>query len=213
MELFRWQDFSFTHGGNVFPIGTDALLLAQWVASRISFSKHLLDTGCGCGVIGTLITGQCNVNQLTGIDIDESSVKVSNHNYDVNGIGNISKAHKIDVLEYQESSHDVIICNPPFYSNDILPDEDFKLRTKHLIQTPGSWMSAFQNILTQDGSLFLILPNRELNKWVSAANDHSLYVNERIDLFNKTSQTIPIRTMIRLSKALLPLDITIGSIR
>lgn len=213
METFRWQSCTFLHGGDVFPISTDALVIAQWVQSQIEKAEHILDAGCGCGVIGILVAKGTGTPLLTGIDIHPQSIEVANRNYTDNLTATRAAAKVSDVMTCDTLDADVIVSNPPYYSENVVPENQDRLRTKHATLTPLEWVSAMNRNLREGGNLYLILPSHSVHVWVAAANESGLYANSRFELYNRSSQTLPVRTMIRLSRKLTSLELTYGSIR
>lgn len=73
-------------------------------------NKHVLDMGCGTGVLA-ILAEMLGANSLLGIDIDEWSVENSIENCATNNCKNITvKKGDVDLLE-QEKEFDIILAN------------------------------------------------------------------------------------------------------
>ncbi|XP_052813585.1 rRNA N6-adenosine-methyltransferase METTL5-like [Mya arenaria] len=81
--------------------------------------KHVLDLGCGCGVlsIGAVMLG---ASKVTGIDIDEDALEICRQNADFFDIENIDlELHDVtsmapEVIERLKGTVDTVVMNPPF---------------------------------------------------------------------------------------------------
>ncbi|XP_052813906.1 rRNA N6-adenosine-methyltransferase METTL5-like isoform X2 [Mya arenaria] len=81
--------------------------------------KHVLDLGCGCGVlsIGAVMLG---ASKVTGIDIDEDALEMCRQNADFFDIENIDlELHDVtsmapEVIERLKGTVDTVVMNPPF---------------------------------------------------------------------------------------------------
>jgi 16S rRNA (guanine1207-N2)-methyltransferase len=83
--------------------------------SVIQAGSHILDLGCGYGIIG-LIASRSGAAQVDFVDVDFSAIAASRKNVMVN---RIQGAHVIpsDVLQsVSDRQYDQILTNPPFHS-------------------------------------------------------------------------------------------------
>lgn len=97
----------------------DSLFLYDFIANSIAKSSknvaHLLDIGCGCGILGLLLKRDFDKIDVCAIDIQEINCEISKFNAKFNSIN-------LDVicgnfLEFKSAQKfDIIVSNPPFYN-------------------------------------------------------------------------------------------------
>lgn len=170
--MFHFKQFDLDHERSTLKIGTDAVLLAA--LTHPVKAQSVLDIGCGCGVIAFCIAQQLSDNHLFpniyGIDIDADSVEESRENAARFPLLPESCFHfeRISLQDFVKQQNDLkfdlIVSNPPFFHNDLKPQNTSKLRSKH-----GDGQLLFSEIvegtdslLTKDGRFALILPPTEM---------------------------------------------------
>ncbi|MDD5615611.1 MAG: class I SAM-dependent methyltransferase [Candidatus Methanoperedens sp.] len=95
---------------HVYEPSEDSFLLADAALSNINGFEHILEAGCGSGIISAVINASTNAS-VTGIDINPHAVKCTKEN----GV----EAIRGDMLSCIKGRFDLIIFNPPY-----LPTED-----------------------------------------------------------------------------------------
>jgi len=95
---------------HVYEPSEDSFLLADAALSNIKGSEHILEAGCGSGIISAVIKANTKAS-VTGIDINPHAVKCTKEN----GV----EAIRGDLLSCIKGRFDLIIFNPPY-----LPTED-----------------------------------------------------------------------------------------
>ena len=123
----EWQDV----GGLAVAInehhrfGTDAVLLENFALSRPA--SRICDIGSGCGIIPFLICKRKKQNKIFALEIQEDAAELIKMSIDKNGVENIDvicadARDKKLVSEYiDNTSLDLVICNPPYYKQNSGP--------------------------------------------------------------------------------------------
>ncbi len=97
----------------------DSVLLAHFCNNWKNAS--ILDLGCGCGILGLVLTyrNRENISEIVGIEYQESLVKLAEKNIKINKLDNCFKVLHGDYKNIKRfiaaESFTHIICNPPFY--------------------------------------------------------------------------------------------------
>ena len=103
---------------NVFPLGTDSMLLSDFV--RPGSNANVLDLGSGCGTLGVLLCAKDEKCTVTGIELDETAHTAALENIRRNGLE--SRMHSIcaDLRTVNRlltpGSFRCCISNPPYFS-------------------------------------------------------------------------------------------------
>ena len=73
--------------------------------------KRVLDCGCGTGILG-IAASKLGASSVVGYDVDEWSVKNTQHNSEINEINNLEALHgNVDVLSHVCGVFDVVLAN------------------------------------------------------------------------------------------------------
>jgi tRNA1(Val) A37 N6-methylase TrmN6 len=80
-EIFTWKEISVKQDGNVFKVGTDALLLGTWVPKMICDPTLILDVGTGTGIISLMMALSYPDSIITAIDIREEAIHLARYNF------------------------------------------------------------------------------------------------------------------------------------
>lgn len=190
MEDFRFRQFTISHQRSTLKVGTDALLLGA-LASLSGKEKLILDVGAGCGVIA-LMLAQRSPAVIDAIEIDDQSALEAGSNFKRSPWSNRLKSISTSFQYYSVSCnnrYDLIVSNPPFFQNCLLPQEKKSSLAKHNRQLGfDEFLSCTVNVLSSDGSLAVILPVAEAEVFTEKAAAHGLFLygsTEIIPIENK----------------------------
>ena len=106
----HYKKASINISEHVYEPSEDSFLLADAALSNIKGSEHILEAGCGTGIISAVIKANTKASVI-GIDINPHAVKCTKEN----GV----EAIRGDLLSCIKGRFDLIIFNPPY-----LPTED-----------------------------------------------------------------------------------------
>ena len=103
---------------------SDSLFLYQFIA-RFKPKGHLLDVGCGVGILSLLVTR--DFGTITSIiDKQEAMLRYAEHNFMLNGLR--AQAYLEDFTDFESvQKYDFIISNPPFYDASVVQSENTHL--------------------------------------------------------------------------------------
>lgn len=102
-------------------ITSDTAFLVDYVIRSFPASESLsmLDIGTGNGIIPIMLKHHDHLWNIKGIEIQEKlyQLAVLNiHLFNQTGISGIELIHQ-DLREYHEHHFDVLVCNPPYFTN------------------------------------------------------------------------------------------------
>lgn len=74
-------------------------------------NKSVLDCGCGTGIL-SIVASKCGACTVIGYDIDEWSVRNTNHNAAINNVDNILTLHgDVSVIAGRPEKFDIVLAN------------------------------------------------------------------------------------------------------
>lgn len=194
--MFNFKTFSLHHQNSTLKIGTDSVLLSSIIS--LSEITSLLDIGCGCGVIAFCLAYRIKQNSgnkrpnlscnVVGIDIDEFSVQEALLNSRLFSVNSsfIFDFQQISLQYFSKNCQqkfDLIVSNPPYFSQSLKPDSPCKIISKHRDNTLSfcDLVSSVKKLLSDEGSFWLILPPSSQKEFDFEAFNN-LYLKERWEI-------------------------------
>ncbi|MBQ7489863.1 MAG: methyltransferase domain-containing protein [Bacteroidales bacterium] len=189
--MFHFKHFSLYHENSSIKIGTDSVLLAA--VPTLPNAHSVLDIGCGCGVIAFVTAFRLkklfpdSQHNIIGIDIDERSIEDARRNLVF--FPKSENQHidfiNISLQEYSKAGKkfDLIVCNPPFFSNSLKPASERKRQGKHSDNNLSfkELADTVTELLTPNGHFHLILPTNESDIFKELA-DNKLHKFQETDI-------------------------------
>lgn len=139
---------------------TDACIQGAYTANYIDQSiKTVLDIGSGTGLL-SLMLAQHSSAAITAVEIEESAFRQTEDNFNHSKWKERLTAIHGDILQFKKNHFfDAIICNPPFYENDLASPDDKKNTAMHSSHLPlQNLISAIEELLAQNGFASVMLP-------------------------------------------------------
>ena len=159
-------------------VNTDGVLLGAW--TNLEGVNSVLDIGTGTGLIALMIAQRCNA-QITGVEIEENAAEEAFENVQnskwVNRII-IQNTSFQQFTERAKSKFDLIISNPPFFTNSVKNINPHLSIARHNHLLPfADIIAGTVKLLTKSGKLSLILPFENANEFVKNASLNGLHLS------------------------------------
>ena len=181
---------------------TDSCLFGAWVANKIEKKiinpKAILDIGTGTGLL-SLMLAQKTKAQIHAVEIDNTCFGQASANFNASLWSKSLHAFHSDIKEWKApGKYDLVISNPPFYENDLLPEENGKLISKHSsTMRLGELLQIAKKLLNDDGKFAVLIPWHR-TKWLEdAASASLLFIKEKTEV-RQTPRHNYFRTMLLL---------------
>ena len=159
-------------------IGTDAVLLGAWCPmDNNPFS--VLDIGAGTGILSLMLAQRSNAEQIDAIEIDESAFEQCVENFESSPWGDrlfCFHAGLDEFIEEPEDEYDVIISNPPFYTEDYKTENEQRDLARFADAMPFEDLVEAANLLLSENGIFVvIIPFKEEENFLALSKDFELY--------------------------------------
>ncbi|MDR1346466.1 MAG: methyltransferase [Bacteroidales bacterium] len=180
--MFRFNNFALHHEKSSLKIGTDSVLLA--CLADITSCTHILDIGCGCGVIALGLADRLQTSlknaKICGIDIDADSIAEANLNHSIfpdNEHIFITFQQAALQIHYPNEPYDLIVSNPPYFSSSLKPSDQRRMVSKHQDNNLSFADLACHaaRLLSPAGTFWLILPMTEYVNFCTEGAQQQLY--------------------------------------
>lgn len=142
-------------------VGTDGVLLGAWAGSTCP--RRILDIGTGTGLIALMLAQRFPEAEITAIEIDSQACEEASGNFNRSPWTSRLKLICGDFLnlptEIFGEPFDLIVSNPPFFTNGALAPDAARLTARHEITLPlERLVETAAALLSPTGQISLILP-------------------------------------------------------
>ena len=105
----------------------------------------------------------------------------------------------MEVLTSEEAPFDLIISNPPYYTEGILPEDHRLSLARHVAEglSPTILLRTATSLLTPGGALALITPSTSLDQLRREAVEAGWRLSELVTIFSKPNQPVRVLTLWR----------------
>ncbi|WP_238099296.1 peptide chain release factor N(5)-glutamine methyltransferase [Sulfurospirillum diekertiae] len=114
--------------GRVFDVDTRVLIprpeteilvdKAMSLAKELSPNAHIVEIGCGSGIISIMLSLLLPHARLTAVDISSEALHVSKHNAQKHGVSDKIAFLEGSYLDSVSGEIDMIVSNPPYIANE-----------------------------------------------------------------------------------------------
>lgn len=176
--MFQFKEFSVKQDKCAMKIGTDAVLLAAWTPVENN-PKTVLDIGAGTGVLALMLAQRTDAFQIDAVEIDEEAYEQCVENFEQSPWGDrlfCYHAALDELVEEPEDEYDLIISNPPFYSEDFKTGSTPRDLARFQDALPfEELIEAVALLLSENGIFSVIIPYKEEDYFIELCAKHELY--------------------------------------
>jgi len=175
---FQFKEFTINQDRCAMKIGTDSVLLGAWTSvAHHPFS--VLDIGSGTGILSLMLAQRSNAETIESLEIDADAYEQCSENFENSPWPDRLFCYHASLLEFVEEieeTYDLIICNPPFYSEDYKTNNDARDLARFNDAMPFEHLIfAAINLLSEDGIFSVVIPYKEETNFVDLASKGGLF--------------------------------------
>ena len=186
-HIFQFKQFTIDQSLCAMKVGTDGVTLGA--VADVEKARRVLDIGCGTGLL-CLMTAQRNASaEIVGIDIDEDAVCGARQNCEASKwssrITIVGKSLQ-EFIKTAPSAFDKIITNPPYFEDSLKAPKANRTLARHTDSLPFSELaSSASTLLSENGSLSIILPKDAHDKFEKIASEYGLFLRKKTLVYPK----------------------------
>lgn len=189
---FTFKRFHIDDTHCAMKVGTDGVLLGAW--ADVKGAKRILDIGCGSGLVTLMVAQRCDTAQVVGVEIDEAAVNDAKDNVTRSPFASRIDVVQADIWEFSQSNSqlfDCIVCNPPYYEEDVLPPTAQRAQARHTAGGGLTFAALLQAVCllldreSEKARFTVILPTTTAANLIALAAVHGLDLIRRTDVVTR----------------------------
>lgn len=154
-----------------------ACILGAW-AHLSNSGNQVLDIGTGTGILSLMLAQRCRELEITAIDIDPLACEQASENI----ISSVF-SHQIEISQtaiqafYPEKLFHTIICNPPFFEDQLQSKQSDKNTAWHSTQlTLHELITHIKRLMHPDGLCNILYPIERWNDFQQCLQIHQISI-------------------------------------
>jgi tRNA1Val (adenine37-N6)-methyltransferase len=176
---FTFKQFTIEQDNCAMKVGTDGVLLGAWSPiPKNTFS--VLDIGAGTGLLSLILAQRTEAEQIDAIEIDEKAYEQCVENFENSKWADRLFCYHAGLDEFleemEDESFDLIISNPPFYTDDYKSENKSRDLARFEDALPfDELIESAANLLSEFGIFSVIIPFKEEDKFIALAKEFQLF--------------------------------------
>lgn len=159
-------------------VGTDGVLLGAW-ASLAHHPLSILDIGAGTGIIALQMAQRSSAEIIDAIEVDEDAFEQCVANFEASPWADRLFCYHAGLDEFMEEIdevYDLIVSNPPFYSEEVSSGDVSRDNARQNQALPfDELLKAVSVLLSEGGSFATIIPFKEEADFMELAKINGLF--------------------------------------
>ena len=198
-EAFRFKQFTIQHKLCSMKVGIDGVLLGAW--ADCSDCKNILDVGTGSGLIALMLAQRNPAAQIHAVEIEHSAYLQTQINFNASPWASRLSAEECDFTKFSSAvKFDLIISNPPYFSNSYLSGNNARDIARHtLTLSINNLIEHAASLLSDRGEICLIYPFESTSELEFNVAKMNLSI-KKLTLVKPNSRKYPKRILVEITK-------------
>tara|TARA_B110001452_G_scaffold219381_1_gene191399 strand:- start:467 stop:1180 length:714 start_codon:yes stop_codon:yes gene_type:complete len=175
---FQFKQFNVAQDRCAMKVGTDAVLLGAWSALD-HMPNTILDIGSGTGILALIMAQRSTAELIDALEIDADAYEQCVYNFETSDWGDRLFCYHASLEEFVgeiEDTYDLIISNPPFYTDHFKSRNEARNKARFEDALPfEELLTSVSKLLSVTGQLNVIIPFSEEINFISLAKNVDLY--------------------------------------
>lgn len=175
---FRFKEFTILQDKTAMKVGTDGVLLGAWTSVENNpFS--ILDIGAGTGLIALQLAQRCHAEVIDAIEIEDNAYEQAVENFENSPWSDRLFCYHAGLDEFVaeiEDKYDLIVSNPPFYTENYKTDNAQRDTARFTDALPfDELVYGVSKLLETTGIFSTIIPYKEHETFINLAKNYNLF--------------------------------------
>ena len=159
-------------------VGTDGVLLGAWTPINTQ-PNSILDIGAGTGLIALQLAQRCHAQLIDAVELHPEAYEQCVLNFENSPWADRLFCYHASIQEFaleMEDQYDLIVSNPPFYSEKASSKNPARNTARFTENLPfKTLLHCVASLLSPQGIFSVIIPNKEEKKIISLAQEVGLF--------------------------------------
>ena len=190
---FRFKQFSVEQARCAMKIGTDAVLLGAW-ADLEAQPNSVLDIGAGTGILALMMAQRSDAKLIDALEIDDAAYEQCVENFENSDWGDRLFCYHAALDEFTdeiEDQYDLIISNPPFYTDTFKTENEERNTARFEDAMPfDTLLQSVSELLSKSGQFNVVLPYSEESTFIKLAEKKGLFPCRILNVRGQQSSSI-----------------------
>ena len=198
---FIFKQFTVHQNQCAMKIGTDSVLLGAWTSIKNNpFS--VLDIGSGTGILSLMLAQRSHAELIDAIEIDAEAYEQCVENFERSLWNDRLFCYHASLEEFVDEiddKYDLIISNPPFYSEDYKTENLQRDLARFTEALPfNHLLESVSKLLSEQGLFSVVIPFKEETHFIDLASKFKLFPNRILNVKGHSSSEFK-RSLIEFS--------------
>jgi len=206
---FRFKKFTIQQDRCAMKVGTDGVLLGAWTSLENEPSA-ILDIGAGTGLIALLLAQRSSATIIDAIEIEADAYEQCVANFEASSWADRLFGYHAGLDEFVseiEDRYDLIVSNPPFYSETVSSGHKARDLARQRVSLPfEELVESTETLLSKNGIFATIIPYKEEVNFIRIAKAFDLFP-KYITHVKGTKETPIKRSLLAFTRSLVPIVI------
>ncbi|UJH68641.1 tRNA1(Val) (adenine(37)-N6)-methyltransferase [Allomuricauda sp. SCSIO 65647] len=202
MKPFRFKEFTVHQDRCAMKVGTDGVLLGAWTSLE-NEPDTILDVGTGTGLIALQLAQRSSAKTIDAVELDELAFEQCVENFESSPWADRLFCYHASFKEFVEEmdeAYDLIVSNPPFYSEEVSSRSKSRDSARQNRSLPfNDLIHGVSKLLSPTGSFATIVPHKEETRLIGLAVENHLFVHS-ITRVKATANTEVKRSLLQFSR-------------
>ncbi len=197
-SYFQFKKFRIEQGQCAMKVTTEGCILGAY--ANISKPKHILDIGTGTGLLSLMLAQRYEAS-IDAVEVEEQAFNQAKHNFQQSSWSNQISCHHSSIQSFGTNrKYDLIICNPPFFTDHLKSDIKEKNLAIHSDSLQQDQLVLHINrLLADEGTAFVLYPEYESESFLTVAQKTGLYLSSILKIYNQPNKHV-FRCILTLNK-------------
>jgi tRNA1Val (adenine37-N6)-methyltransferase len=205
-DYFQFKQMRIEQDQCAMKVSTDACIQGAWTPIEEAV-YNVLDIGTGTGLLALMLAQRKNTLSIDALEIDHSAAQQALKNVTHAPFKSQINIHETNAQSWVSGhTYDLIICNPPFFSNNLKGVNEQRNLARHNDNlTFDNLAKIISDSLKSNGYASILIPTTERANWESVAQKYELYTVKQL-MVKPFEHSTPNRIILILSKKKLVLE-------
>lgn len=185
-SFFEFKQFIIHQDQCAFKVTTDASILGAY--PNIPPPETICDIGTGTGVLSLMMAQKFSCAKIDAVEIDPLSAQQARENIKLSSWDSRIAVFNESIQDFKRQKigqYDMIICNPPYYEDQLWSENQRKNLARHNYKLSLSELVEYvSDILNETGFFYSILPPQSFKNLEAGLLNKGFNLFDKLDIFN-----------------------------